>query len=439
MNNDFITTGPNYPFIIETFTQAKKALKHEQENHSVLHDRLQGIGLEGASRSGKSWDTSIFICQYVTKYTGKTIVIARDWLATLKTTNYLTLKKVWALFGLPTNVFNKSATNIEYNGNTIIFIGVNDDVEKAKGLESNLLWLNEGLSMNHEAVNQLIQRCVEFYVIDYNPSDLEHFLYDMELQPGHKVLKTCVFDNPYAPRNSVKKILSYAHPEIDDFDFLKYKPLFKERFKTLEQWNQFKQDNLMLKSANAYSWEVYGLGKRAVGEDRIFEDWDTYKDEPNDYDWKVYGGDFGYINDPTAMVQVIKSGNNLFIKQLIFETGLLNNQIAERINQNGWNDVNSCWDKAEQKSIAELQVLGVPAWGPDKGAGSIAWGIQKIKQFKLHIHEDSKDILKELPLQKWAKDKQGNYKRNSLGQRIPVDKDNHSIDAIRYALSFYRE
>jgi phage terminase large subunit len=439
MSNDIITTGPNYPFIIESFTKAKQDLKHEKENNIILPNRLQGIGLEGASRSGKSWDISIFICQYVKKYQGKTIVIARDWLATLKTTNYLTLKKVWALFDLPIGVFNKSATNIEYNGNTIIFIGVNDDVEKAKGLESDLLWINEGLSVNKEGTNQLIQRCVEFYLIDYNPPDLEHYLYDMELQPGHSVLKTCVFDNPYAPRNSVKKILSYAHPEVDDWDLLKYKPLFKERFKTLEEWEQFKQDNVQRKSAIAYSWEVYGLGKRAVGEDRIFDEWELYDEDPVDYDWKVYGGDFGYINDPTSMVQVIKSGNNLFIKELIFETGLLNNQIAERIIQNGWVDVNSCWDKAEQKSIAELQVLGVPAWGPDKGAGSVSWGIQKLKQFKLHIYRGSKNVLRELPLQKWAKDKQGNFKRNTLGQRIPVDKDNHSIDATRYALCLYQQ
>lgn len=431
-----ITTGPNYKFIVNNFRDAKKDLKEEENTGIIIPDRIQGIGLEGASRTGKSWDISIFICQYVQKYSGKTVVIARDWRSTLRITAYITLKKVWGLFDMPMTHFNKTMTDIEYNGNMILFVGINDDIEKAKGLESNFLWVNEGLSAVEDAVSQMTQRCTELYTIDYNPDDLEHYLYDKEVHPSYNLHKTCIFDNKYAPRNSVKQILGYAHPEVDDYDFLKDKPIFKQRFKSLEEWQQFKRDNVELMTANEHKWKVQGLGIRSAGEDQIFDHIYSYDEDPIDYTWKLYGGDFGFKNDPTTLVQVIKSGHNLYIKELIYDTGILNDTLGEIILENGWVDVNSSWDKAGEASVAELINKGIPAYAPSKPPGSKEWGLQKLQQLKIHVHKDSKNAREEFKKQKWAKDRQGNYKRNTMGQRVPVDKDDHTVDATRYALAF---
>lgn len=422
-----ITSGPNYNFILDSFIEAKKG-------------NLKGIGLEGASRTGKSWDISIFICQYLQKYTGKTVVIARDNLATLKDTTYETLKKVWKTFDMPMGVFNKSASDIYYNGNIIKFTGINDDLDRVEGFESDLLWINEIISVNKEGKDGLEQRNTEFFIYDYNPKANEHYVYDMELRDDYRCLKTNIFDNEYAPKNSVRKILSYAHPEIDDYDILKDKPLFNVRFKTRDEWEVFKQRNIDLKTADLFRWEVYGLGKRAVSEDLIFPEFELYKEDLENYDWKLYGGDFGYKEDPTAFVQVIKAGNNIYLKLLIYEYGLMNPEIATRVIEGGWVDAICVWDSAEQKSIDELIVNGLGyADKAEKGAGSLAWGVQKMQQYRLFIHEDSKQMIEEFKKYRWAKDSKGEFRRNSLGKMIPFDKDNHTIDASRYAITYYLE
>jgi len=312
-----ITTTSNFTFIQGAFIEAKRQALREERTGIVNPDRLLGVGLEGASRTGKSWDISVFICHYVTSYQGKQINICRDHLKKLKDTFYVTFRKVWTqYFNLPAGHFNKSATIIQFNGNEIRFVGVNDDVMTAHGLESDLLIINEAMGVDKESINQLEQRCNEFFIYDYNPSSIESHLYDLEKRPTYRLHKTTIFDNPYAPRNAKAKILSYAHPDIDDYD------VAKKAGYSRKDWQAFKERNVLLGTAHKYNWEVYGLGKRAVGEDIIFQ-YQTYKEEPdeNTLDWVHVGGDFGFKTDPTAMVRVKKQGNNLYLRELAYEEG----------------------------------------------------------------------------------------------------------------------
>ena len=419
-----IEPGVNYRFLAESFIQAKK------------DGSIKGVGLEGASRTGKTFDICIFICQYINTYQDKLIVIGRDKLTVLKNTNYETLKKVWRMFGYPMAVFNKVASDININGNTIKFIGVNDDIEKAGGLESDLLWLNEAFSVVKEAKDQLEQRCTGFFIYDYNPKAIEHHIYDLEKREDYRLLKTVIFDNPHAPENPVQKILSYAHPDTNDWHLIKDKPEFKKRFTSKEKWLAFKNKNVELKTANNYLWQVYGLGLRAVGDDIVFSDgFKLYSGDVEDYDWKAYWGDFGFKNDPTSFGCIIKKGKALYLKEHIYETGLTNPDIAEKIQAKGCNDEMSFWDKAEEKSVYELNALGIQAYAPAKT--HIAWGIQKLEQFELYIHEDSHNTQKEFSTYRYLRDAKGDFKRNTLGHKIAHDIDNHSIDGCRYVLHHY--
>lgn len=433
MQGGKITTTSNFAFIQKSFIEAKTLANREQQSGVIIPDRIKGVGLEGASRTGKSWDISVFLCHYVSTYEGKQINVCRDHLKKLKSTFYETLKKVWGLFKFPAGDFNKSATDIYFNGNTIRFVGVNDDIMTAHGLESDLLIANETMGIERESLNQLEQRCNGFYVYDYNPSAIESHLYDKELDPGYRLHKTTIFDNKYAPANAKAKILSYAHPEVDDLH------IAAKAGYTPQQWFKLKEQNVERKTAHRYNWEVYGLGYRAVGEDSIFPEWSLYDTEPdeNTLDWSHLGGDFGFKTDPTAAVMVKKQGNNLYLKELIYETGLLNPDIARKVKRLGLDKTRSIWDRAEEKSIFELRSMDVDAWYSEKGPGSLSFGIQKMHQFNLHVHKDSLNLKKELQKYRWAKDNAGNYKRNTFGKRVPVDKDNHLLDAIRYALLYY--
>lgn len=429
-----ITTTSNFQFIQESFIEAKKAAIKEAKTGILIPDRLKGIGLEGASRTGKSWDISVFLCHYVSSYKGKQVNVCRDHLTNLKKTFYETLRKIWVnYFGFPKQHFNKTATDIHFNGNIIRFVGVNDDIMAAHGLESDLLIINEAMGVDKESINQLEQRCNEFYIYDYNPSEVDSFLYDKEKDPSYRLHKTTIFDNKYAPANGKAKILSYAHPDIDDAEVA-----IKAGY-TPEAWRTLKERNLDLGTAHKYNWEVYGLGKRAVGEDVIFPDYMEYEEEPDDstLDWMHVGGDFGFKTDPTAAIKVKKQGNNLYLKELIYETGMLNPDIARRLKDLGEDRGRSVWDRAEEKSIFELRDMNIDAWYSDKGPGSISFGIQKMHQFNIFIHKDSKNLKSEFDKYRWAKERNGAYKRNSYGKRIPVDKDNHGIDAIRYVILYY--
>lgn len=430
-----ITTTSNFDFVQDCFIESKIAAKQEIDTGIINPDRLKGCGLEGASRTGKSWDICVFICHYVSTYEGKLITIGRDHLTTLKDTTYETLKKVWKVYGWSTAQFNKSATNIEWNGNTIRFVGINDDADKALGYESDLLWINETITCEWDTVKAMEQRCNGFYIYDYNPIEVECNLYDKELSPAYRLHKTLIFDNPYAPANAKAVILEYAHPDVDDLH------IAKKAGYTKEEWEALKQRNVELKTADKYKWEVYGLGKRAVGEDAIFTEYFTYTDEeePGDssLDWAHVGGDFGFTNDPTAAVKVKRQGNNLYLRELFYETGLLSKHIAEKMKALGEAEDLSIWDRAQEMTIYELRDLDVAAWYSEKGAGSVFFGIEKMKQFNIYLHEDSVNLINEFQGYRWLKDKKGNYKRNALGNLIPVDKDNHLIDAARYVILFY--
>ena len=429
-----ITTTSNFEFIQESFIESKLAAIEEKKTGIINPSRLKGIGLEGASRTGKSWDISVFLCHYIGAYQGKQINVCRDYRTNLQKTFYETLKKVWVYgFGYPKSHFNKTASDIYFNDNLIRFVGVNDDIMLAHGLESDLLIINEAMGVDKESINQLEQRCNEFFIYDYNPSEVESYMYDKEIDPSYRLHKTTIFDNPYAPPNAKAKILSYAHLKVDDLH------IAKKAGYTPEQWRELKERNATLKTAHKYNWEVYGLGKRAVGDDVIFPDWQEYTDEPEDstLDWEHVGGDFGFKTDPTAAVKVKKQGNNLYIRELFYETGLLNNDIGRKMIDLGEAKTRSIWDRAEEKSVFELRAMDIDAWYSEKGPGSVSFGIQKMHQFNIFIHKDSKNVKRDFSKFRWARERNGSYKRNSFGKRIPVNKHKHSPDAVRYVILYY--
>ncbi len=429
-----ITTTSNFIFIQEKFIEAKIAAKKELQSGVVNPHRIHGVGLEGASRTGKSWDICVFLCHYISQYNGKQVNICRDHRAKLIKTFYATLKKVWInYFKFPSHHFNKTGSDIYVNGNVIRFVGINDDIYTAHGLESDLLIINEAIAVDINTINQMEQRTTEFYIYDYNPREVESGVYDKEILPSYRLHKTTIFDNPYAPSNSKAKILSYAHLDVND-EHIAVKAGYSP-----DEWQKLKEVNHELKTAHKYNWDVYGLGKRAVGQDIIFPDWKEYQNEPsnNTLDWEHVGGDFGFKSDPTAAIKVKKSGNSIYIRELFYEQGLLNNDIAEKMKKHKEEMNLSIWDKSEEKSIHEMRALNINATWADKGPGSISYGIQKMHQFHIFIHKDSENVQREFMKYRWAKQKDGSYKRNSFGKRIPVDKNNHAIDAIRYVILYY--
>jgi phage terminase large subunit len=136
-----------------------------------------------------------------------------------------------------------------------------------------------------------------------------------------------------------------------------------------------------------------------------------------------YGLDFGYSNDPTAIIEVYKWNDKRVLNEICYSKGLSNAKIAEKIKTN----MRCYCDSAEPKSIDELKLLKVNARGVTKGADSINYGIQIVQEQNYLVTSNSINLIEEFQKYTWAKDRKTGESLNK-----PIDKYNHALDALRY-------
>jgi phage terminase large subunit len=176
---------------------------------------------------------------------------------------------------------------------------------------------------------------------------------------------------------------------------------------------------------------VYGLGKVGRLEGLVFPDFEVNTDWPNEYKWRAFGLDFGFTNDPSALIEVRYAHGNLYAKQLFYETGLTNPDIAKELQRLKIESSQKIIaDSAEPKSIEELKRRGFNAVGAIKGKDSVNQGIDAMKRYSIIINAGSKDLIEEFSSYQWKEDKDGNSTNK------PIDAYNHLLDSFRYCLSY---
>lgn len=176
---------------------------------------------------------------------------------------------------------------------------------------------------------------------------------------------------------------------------------------------------------------LYQQEPKASAETLVFPEWSEISDWP-DYG-KTYGFDFGFTNDPCALVEVQRHNENLYVRELLYQKGLTNKMIYKAFETLGLLHVKTFADSSEPKSIKELQE-GDPETGRSKinmvpavkGPGSVNAGINMIKDFKLHVHKDSHNLKTELLNYQWET-------FGGVASNDPIDANNHLCDAMRYA------
>lgn len=142
--------------------------------------------------------------------------------------------------------------------------------------------------------------------------------------------------------------------------------------------------------------------------------------------------DFGYINDPSALVvsYLDEENKRIYIEDEYYKVGMLNNEIADLIQYKNLQKEVIIADSAEQKSIEEIKRAGVSRIRPaTKGQGSILQGIQKLQQYQLIVNPACRNLIIELENYSWKKDKATNEYVNE-----PQDCYNHALDALRYSI-----
>jgi phage terminase large subunit len=168
----------------------------------------------------------------------------------------------------------------------------------------------------------------------------------------------------------------------------------------------------------------WGGGKRG----KVYENWQAAESMPDNFKMECYGLDFGFTNDPTALVHIRLSEGAIYIQELIYDYGLTNPEICKRMSEAGIKRNDTIFaDSAEPKSIREILTSGFNIQSTVKGPDSIIQGIQKIKQYPVFLVR-SPNIQKEIKNYIWQIDKQG----KTINK--PVDRFNHALDAIRYGV-----
>ncbi len=346
---------------------------------------------QGGTRSGKTYNILLFIIfHYCTNNTGKIITICRKTFPSLRATvlrDFLQILNHYEIYR--DEYHNKSSSEYNLFGNLIEFTSL-DQSQKIRGRKRDLLFINEGNELYWEDWQQLIFRTQERIILDFNPSDEYHWIYDNVItREDCDFYKTTYLDNPF----------------LEDI---------------------IKEEIERLKETDDQYWQIYGLGERATSINTIFKYSEVNK-IPEDAKLIAYGMDFGYSNDPTTLVSVFVMEHNLYINEHLYRTQMTTQDINVFLREQNLLSNPIYADSAEPRLIAELRRMGHNIFPSLKGKDSVNAGIDLLKRYKLHITANSNNAIQEFRNYKWKEDRSGKL------INVPEDKHNHIIDPCRYA------
>lgn len=196
-----------------------------------------------------------------------------------------------------------------------------------------------------------------------------------------------------------------------------------------------------MKEKNPRRYKIEGLGEWGIAEGLVYNNWeelefdvDVLRQETDRYDnpiyQEIYGLDWGFSNDPTALVcsLVNEKTKEIFIFDEIYGYRMTNQQIAQAIKAKGYDKCLIIADSSEPKSIEEVRQFGIQRIRPaKKGPDSVRAGIQKIQDYHIYVHPRCSSTLVEFNNYVWDKDKDGRV------LNVPMDAYNHAMDAFRYS------
>ena len=392
---------------LATVNISKRIFNDIYIDSGLLGDQSKNLLMVGSAGSGKSlFASQKILYRIISEREKHKFLVLRKVARTIKNSVYavfVSLIHEWGLQDL--FVISKSDFTITCaNGSSIIFSGM-DDPEKLKSIagvtgifcdemteftKEDFLQLSIRLRSKVRSYRQLIMAC--------NPSHTEHWIY-----------KEFIAN----PKDDVK----IFHTTYKDNRFID-----EDYKRTLEA----------LIDSDPFYYRIYALGEWCILKGAIFERYEVrdISQDPKDYAETFSGADFGY-NDPSCYLKVAvdREKGELYVIREIYETKLTNSDFIGRISEFHEKKERIILDSAEPARIEEFKRAGYfMAKGAQKGKGSIRSGIDKMKQFKIVIHPECVNFIREISLYKWQENKDGTLTDQ------PVDLHNHSIDACRYAL-----
>ena len=375
---------------------------------------------KGSRASKKSKTTALYFISQLMKYPDANLLVIRKTYRTLKDSCYSDL--LWAIHRLEVDAFWSYTTNpleITYKptGQKILFRGLDDPLKVTSiSVDKGFLcwgWIEEAYEITNEE---------DFDMLDESIRG--------EVPEGLFKQITLTF-NPWNERHWLKRRFF----DVEDEDVLAITTNYM-----CNEWLDESDRKVFekMKVNNPRRYQVAGLGNWGIVDGLIYENWREEKFDVEKLVKKyeldsVFGLDFGYTNDPSALFCGLIDINNkkLYVFDEMYEKGLSNKKIYENINELGYSKERITGDSAEPKSIDELNSYGLRVKAAVKGKDSIMNGIQYIQDFEIIIHPRCVNFLTEISNYTWDKDKFG----NTLNK--PIDDFNHLMDAMRYGIEKY--
>jgi phage terminase large subunit len=293
--------------------------------------------------------------------------------------------------------WNKTLLTYHFANGSIIEFFSADSEARLRGARRQVVYINEANNIDFESYYQLAIRTSEAIYIDFNPTH-EFWAHTEVLPEQDAELVILTYNDNEALPDTIKRDIE----------------LNRTKAETSAYWANW--------------WKVYGLGQVGTLQGAIYEDFEVVEGiDVSRAKFVALGLDWGFSNDPTALVAIYRQGDCLLIQELLYSTGLTNQDIADKLRSLG---ITRAWeivaDSAEPKSIEEIYRLGFNIKPAEKGPDSVRNGIDILKRYKLQVTKDSTNLIKELRSYTWATDKEG----KNTG--VPIDSFNHACDAMRY-------
>lgn len=377
--------------------------------------------VKGSRASKKSKTAALNFIVRLMQYSDANLLVIRKVYRTLKDSCFTELK--WAINRLCVNEFwsvKESPLEMTYTptGQKIYFRGLDDSMKVTSiTVEHGYLcwmWIEEAYEIGNEADFDMLDESIRGAIPENTGLFKQITLTFNPWNEGHW-LKSRFFDNP--SEETLAMTTNYMCNEwLDDND----RKLFEE-----------------MKIHNPRRYQVAGLGEWGISEGLVYENFEVDAFDINKIRSlssvkSAFGLDFGYTNDPSALFcgLVDSAAKTIWVFDEIYEKGLSNERLAEKVIKAGYAKEKIIADAAEPKSIDRLRALGIyRVRKARKGADSVTNGIDYIQDFHIIIHPKCRNFLTEIQNYTWDEDKKTGKKINK-----PIDDFNHLMDAMRYAL-----
>jgi len=397
----------------------------------LIADRNRYLILYGGRDSAKSYSAAQIVVHRLLSESYCKCVLLRKIYADIRDSQFQTIIDVIESWGLE-SLFTWTVSPMRIqcvNGNSVIARGLDRPAKLKSVKDPSMVWVEEadeiGLqefiktdtSIRHSNPGTLLQM-----ILTFNPEHEEGWIFDQFFPPKADFERD---DGRFHEVQSTRKNATILHTTYQD-----------NRFCTPDRAELY--ESLKHQLGDADNWyRVYCLGLWGNALKGLVFPNVSYRTEfPPASACKVhgYGLDFGFTNDPTAIVECAMAHGELWFRECCYKPGLVNTSnpnmpevpsIEEELRKEGVGRANIVADSSEPKSITELRMAQFNIHGVNKGRGSIEASLNGMKRYRLNI-VGSPNMRKEVRSYHYAEDKEGNSTNK------PIDAWNHAIDAARY-------